>query len=214
MPTTPDHQAYGAMVGIEEVLSAPRSPWQNPFRRAIDRLGTAQVPRPHRGPREFHLRRILSSHFDYYHRSRTHLSLNKDAPGSRAVMSPRDRWGGRPAGGRRLAPPVRTPHRLTSLQPGRFRARGDIPATHPPCSSRPVNLFPETNAIPGCGGVAEAKVALHQFAISHGPSIEFWRTTSSTDACGKRWRSGPRVSVFAESKRCRSGPREWDRCQR
>jgi putative transposase len=36
---------------------------------------------------ERHLRRILSSYFDYYHRSRTHLSLNKDAPASRAVMS-------------------------------------------------------------------------------------------------------------------------------
>jgi hypothetical protein len=53
-----------AGMGIEEVLSAPRSPWQNPF---VERLG---------------------SYFDYYHRSRTHLSLTKDAPESRAVMSP------------------------------------------------------------------------------------------------------------------------------
>ena len=32
---------------------------------------------------ERHLRRLLASYFDYYHRFRTHLSLNKDAPVSR-----------------------------------------------------------------------------------------------------------------------------------
>jgi hypothetical protein len=34
------------------------------------------------------LRRILKSYFDYYERTRTHLSLNKDAPISRLVQSP------------------------------------------------------------------------------------------------------------------------------
>ncbi|MEP6653409.1 MAG: hypothetical protein ABJA82_08630 [Myxococcales bacterium] len=37
---------------------------------------------------ERHLSRTLASYFAYYHRSRTHLSLGKDAPASRAVMSP------------------------------------------------------------------------------------------------------------------------------
>jgi transposase InsO family protein len=88
-------QIYGATfrnrlagMDIEEVLSAPRSPWQNPFverligsvrRECLDHIVVLG---------ERHLRRILSSYFDYYHRSRTHLSLNKDAPASRAVMSP------------------------------------------------------------------------------------------------------------------------------
>ena len=36
---------------------------------------------------EWHLRRILKSYFSYYHRSRTHLSLDKDAPESRAVQA-------------------------------------------------------------------------------------------------------------------------------
>jgi hypothetical protein len=31
---------------------------------------------------EWHLRRILKSYFSYYHRSRTHLSLDKDARNS------------------------------------------------------------------------------------------------------------------------------------
>lgn len=77
-----------AGMGIEEVLSAPRSPWQNPFverligsirRECLDHVVVLG---------ERHLRRILASYFAYYHRSRTHLSLNKDAPEPRAVMSP------------------------------------------------------------------------------------------------------------------------------
>jgi len=34
---------------------------------------------------DWHLRRILKSYFRYYHESRTHLSLEKDAPVSRKV---------------------------------------------------------------------------------------------------------------------------------
>jgi putative transposase len=37
---------------------------------------------------ERHLRRILSAYFAYYHKSRTHLSLGKDAPEPRAVQPP------------------------------------------------------------------------------------------------------------------------------
>jgi len=33
------------------------------------------------------LRRTLRSYFAYYHRSRLHLSLNKDSPDSRSVHS-------------------------------------------------------------------------------------------------------------------------------
>jgi hypothetical protein len=35
-----------------------------------------------------HLHRIMKSYFRYYHRSRTHLSLDKDAPDPRAVHPP------------------------------------------------------------------------------------------------------------------------------
>jgi hypothetical protein len=37
---------------------------------------------------ERHLRRVLSSYFQYYHRARTHLSLNKDCPQPRPVQPP------------------------------------------------------------------------------------------------------------------------------
>jgi len=37
---------------------------------------------------EASLRRILVSYFAYYHRWRTHLSLDKDAPQKRPIQSP------------------------------------------------------------------------------------------------------------------------------
>jgi transposase InsO family protein len=65
--------------GIKEILTAPRSPWQNAY---VERL-VGSIRRDcldhvlvfnERG-----LRGILKSYFDYYERGRTHLSLAKDA---------------------------------------------------------------------------------------------------------------------------------------
>jgi putative transposase len=72
-------------MGIEEVITAPRSPWQNPYverligsirRECLDHVVIFN---------ERHLRRVLSSYLDYYHRSRTHLALEKDCPEDRPV---------------------------------------------------------------------------------------------------------------------------------
>jgi hypothetical protein len=64
---------------------------------------------------------------------------------------------------------------------GRLKATDIVlthhPSPHQPCPPCPVNLFSADERCPGCGGVAEAKVALHRFAIPPGASIEFWRTT-------------------------------------
>jgi putative transposase len=73
---------------IEEILTTAQSPWQSPFverligsirRDCLDHVIVLG---------ERHLKRILKSYFAYYHRSRTHLSLDKDAPESRAVQPP------------------------------------------------------------------------------------------------------------------------------
>jgi putative transposase len=77
-------------MGITEVVTAARSPWQNAYvervigslrRECLDYIVIFN---------ERHLRRILSSYADYYHRSRTHLSLDKDCPDPRLVMPPRN----------------------------------------------------------------------------------------------------------------------------
>jgi transposase InsO family protein len=75
-------------LGIEEVITAPRSPWQNPF---VERL-IGSVSRECLDDiivwNERSLRRTLRSYFAYYQESRTHLALAKDAPESRAVEKP------------------------------------------------------------------------------------------------------------------------------
>jgi putative transposase len=73
---------------IEEILTAPQSPWQSPFverligsirRDCVDHVIVL-------GERQ--LRRILTSYFAYYHDCRTHLSLEKDAPEPRTIQPP------------------------------------------------------------------------------------------------------------------------------
>jgi len=81
------HQRVGEM-GILEVLTAPRSPWQNAYaerfigslrRECLDHIIILN---------ESSLKRILKTYFEYYEHSRTHLSLEKDAPVSRSVQLP------------------------------------------------------------------------------------------------------------------------------
>ncbi len=78
-------------MGIKEVVSAPQSPWQNPFVErmigSIRRECTDHVIILN----EAHLTSVLRSYFQYYHNARTHLSLEKGTPGGRPVQS-------RPAG--------------------------------------------------------------------------------------------------------------------
>ena len=73
---------------IEEVITAFKSPWQNAYverligsirRECLDHVIVLG---------EQHLRRVMHSYFAYYHRSRTHLSLVKDAPDERPIQRP------------------------------------------------------------------------------------------------------------------------------
>ena len=75
-------------MGIQQVLSAPRSPWQRAYvervigtirRECLDHVIVFS---------EAGLSRHLRSFADYYHRSRTHLGLQKDTPESRPVQAP------------------------------------------------------------------------------------------------------------------------------
>jgi hypothetical protein len=77
-------------LGIQEVRTAYRSPWQNPFverligsvrRECLDHVIVLS---------ERHLKRILREYFDYYNHARAHMSLNGNAPLPREV-EPSDR---------------------------------------------------------------------------------------------------------------------------
>ncbi len=73
---------------IEQVVTAWKSPWQNPY---VERM-IGSIRRECLNHviilNERHLRRILRSYLAYYHESRTHLSLAKDAPTPRPVQGP------------------------------------------------------------------------------------------------------------------------------
>jgi putative transposase len=72
-------------MGIQEVLTAPRSPWQNPFAERLVGSIRHECLDHVLVLSERHLRRILARYFSYYHRARTHLALDKDAPDGRPV---------------------------------------------------------------------------------------------------------------------------------
>jgi hypothetical protein len=72
-------------LGLHDVPTAPRSPWQNGYaerfigslrRECLDHMIVLN---------ERQLSRILSAYARYYNRTRTHLALQKDAPERRAV---------------------------------------------------------------------------------------------------------------------------------
>ena len=72
-------------MGIEEVPIAPRSPWQDPYCERV--IGSIRGECLNRLIilNEVHLKRILTDYFDYYHRLRTHLSLDRNSPVPREV---------------------------------------------------------------------------------------------------------------------------------
>ena len=73
---------------VGDVLTAPRSPWQNAFVEhligSIRRICLDHVIVLN----DRHLKQILTHYFEYYHRWRTHLSLEMDSPESRSVQPP------------------------------------------------------------------------------------------------------------------------------
>ena len=77
-------------MGIEQVVIAPRSPWQNPYverligsirRECLDHMVVLH---------QRHLRRLLTEYFHYYHLWRTHRALDMDCPLPRPVQRPGD----------------------------------------------------------------------------------------------------------------------------
>jgi transposase InsO family protein len=74
-------------MGINEVLIAPRSPWQNPYAERVIRSIRRDCLNRVIVLSEKHLRRILHNYFKYYHTWRTHLSLDMDCPKPRAVQA-------------------------------------------------------------------------------------------------------------------------------
>jgi putative transposase len=79
-----------AGMGITEVISAPSSPGQNPYAERLigslrrECLDHVIILSP------THLRRVLARYLSYYHETRTHPSVEKDAPTPRRVQAFRE----------------------------------------------------------------------------------------------------------------------------
>jgi putative transposase len=82
-----DFRKRVAALGIEEVLSAPRSPWQSPYverligsvrRECLDHVVVLH---------QRQLRCILTAYFEHYHRWRCHQALDMDCPEPRPIES-------------------------------------------------------------------------------------------------------------------------------
>lgn len=75
-------------MGIEEVLTAPHSPWQNPYSERLNGSIRRECLDHVIVFNENHLRRVLAGYIEYYNGSRTHLSLDMDSPNSRPAQTP------------------------------------------------------------------------------------------------------------------------------
>ena len=73
--------------GIDEIVTAYRSPWQNGYcervigsikRECLDHMIVLN---------ESHLRNILTDYFSYYNKYRTHLGINRDSPEGRPIQT-------------------------------------------------------------------------------------------------------------------------------
>ena len=81
-----EFQRRAEALGLKELRIAPHSPWQSPYverligslrRECLDHVIVLNPA---------HLRGVIENYLGYYHRSRTHLGLDKDAPEPRPVQ--------------------------------------------------------------------------------------------------------------------------------
>jgi transposase InsO family protein len=74
-------------IGIKEVLTAPRSPWQNSYAERLIGSIRRECLNHVIVLSEKHLLKILFSYFEYYNQDRTHCGLNKDVPIKRLIQT-------------------------------------------------------------------------------------------------------------------------------
>ena len=113
-------------MGIQEVLSAPRSPWQRAYvervigtlrRECLDHVIVLN---------EASLYRHVKSFLAYYHESRTHLSLAKDPPEPRPVHPLERRRRSCHTASWRSSPPLRAARSLNVAVLGAIPIQGQV----------------------------------------------------------------------------------------
>ncbi|HEX4165533.1 MAG TPA: integrase core domain-containing protein [Bryobacteraceae bacterium] len=74
-------------LGMQEILTASRSPWQNPYAERLISSIRRECLNHYIILNARHLKRTLSSYFRYYHESRTHLGLANQCPFPREALN-------------------------------------------------------------------------------------------------------------------------------
>ena len=97
-----------------QVVTAPRSPWQNPFVERIIGSIRREASTTSSSSTSAICEECCHRFFNYYHKSRTHLSLDKDYPGDQTDASTNRRQDHCLLGGRWYASSLRTTRRITS----------------------------------------------------------------------------------------------------
>jgi transposase InsO family protein len=75
-------------MGIEDVVTAPHAPWQNPFVERFVGSARRECFDHVIAFNEAGVRTLMMRYGSYYESARTHLALDKDAPIPRPVMAP------------------------------------------------------------------------------------------------------------------------------
>jgi transposase InsO family protein len=83
-------KATAKAMGIEEVVTAPHAPWQNPFVERFVGSARRECFDHVIAFNEAGVRKLMRHYCSYYEKTRTHLALDKDAPVPRPVMRPGD----------------------------------------------------------------------------------------------------------------------------
>ena len=159
-------------MGIVEVVSAPASPWQNPYvervigsirRECLDHVIVLNAS---------HLRRILTMYGRYYHRSRTHLGAGEGCAGAAAGVTAMCWTDSRDSGSGRASSPLRTEGCVAP--PPAPRCEASVPSAHP-CTQ----LVPAHDKVPAhwrpsrgsCMGDARASLLCRIVALGNACSI-------------------------------------------
>lgn len=83
-------KATATAMGIEEVVTAPHAPWQNPFVERFVGSARRECFDHVIAFNEAGVRKLMRHYYSCYEKTRTHLALDKDAPVPRPVRRPGD----------------------------------------------------------------------------------------------------------------------------
>lgn len=82
-----DFERMIKVLELDEVISAPRSPWQNPFAERVIGSIRRECTDHMIAFGESHLRRLVNEYVGYYNEGRAHMALDGNSPIAREIQT-------------------------------------------------------------------------------------------------------------------------------